>query len=96
MIEFLETITRDLKVIETMPEAAEIISFYVDVKDLASALTLHQQKKSREKQIEAAKVIKKDPVEKCFLITIEGEKDFKLVEMFMNSNNIKFTAKEVV
>jgi Protein of unknown function (DUF1351) len=96
MIEFLEMITRDLKAIESMPEAEKIFSFYVEVKDLASALTLQQKQKEREKQIEAANVIKKDPSEKCFLITIEGEKDFKFVEMFMNSNNIKFTVKEVV
>lgn len=96
MIEFLEKLTRDLAVIETMPNAESLLSVYIEKKDLAVAMTLINQQEQRRKRIEASQALKKNPSSKAYTIFIEGEKDFKLVEMFMLQNQIKYTIKDVI
>lgn len=95
MIEFLEKIAADIKVIETMPNGEDVLSVYIEKKDLAATLTLLNDQEQRRKQIEASQVIKKkNDDERLFEFSVFNEKDAKLVVMFMDNNNIRFTMEE--
>lgn len=98
MVDFLEKITKDLKVIESMPDSKSILSAYIDSKDLASAIYLVNQEKERIAQIEASKALKTNKSAKIsFLVSIavKTQKDLKFLELLLNENDIKFSVDKI-
>ncbi|ELV4714317.1 DUF1351 domain-containing protein [Listeria seeligeri] len=95
MVEWLTKIETELKAIETMPHADEIIAEYKETKDLAvSAQIVSDRHKAQELIKEAKNDIKDDQLHTKITFTLFDEKDVKLVEMFMQQNKIKFEKVE--
>ncbi|HFQ5695893.1 TPA: DUF1351 domain-containing protein [Listeria monocytogenes] len=95
MVEWLTKIETELKVIETMPYADEIIAEYKETKDLAvSAQIVSDRHKAQEVIKEAKNDIKDNQLHSKITFTLFDEKDVKLVEMFMQQNKIKFEKVE--
>ncbi|EAK9260711.1 DUF1351 domain-containing protein [Listeria monocytogenes] len=95
MVEWLTKVENELKVIETMPYADEIIAEYKETKDLAvSAQLVSERHKAQEVIKEAKNDIKDDQLHSKTIFTLFDEKDAKLVEMFMQQNKIKFEKVE--
>ncbi|HAC0020293.1 TPA_asm: DUF1351 domain-containing protein [Listeria monocytogenes] len=95
MVEWLTKIETELKVIETMPYADEIIAEYKETKDLAvSAQIVSDRHKAQEVIKEAKNDIKDDQLYSKITFTLFDEKDVRLVEMFMQQNKIKFEKVE--
>ncbi|HCW3214768.1 TPA: DUF1351 domain-containing protein [Listeria monocytogenes] len=95
MVEWLTKVENELKVIETMPYADEIIAEYKETKDLAvSAQLVSERHKAQEVIKEAKNDIKDDQLHCKTTFTLFDEKDAKLVEMFMQQNKIKFEKVE--
>lgn len=95
MIAFLEKLSRELKAIEVMSNATHVLSHYRTTKDLAAAMTLANEEEQRIK--EAVEFQKKKTIQpsSCqWEITVFYEKDFKLLEMFMQQNDIEFLYEE--
>lgn len=94
MIDFLEKVTRDLKAIETMPNPEDILSRYIETKDLAAALTLQAQEMKRREQIEQAQALKKETEEKKieFLVSVHcyDRKELSLLSMLLDQNGFAF------
>lgn len=87
MVEFLERITKDMKVIETLPNAEAILSAYIESKDLAVAMTLIAHQEQHRRQIEASQALNKNKQQE-YLFAVFNEKDLKLIQMFMEQNKI--------
>lgn len=95
MVEWLTKIETELKIIETMPYADEIIAEYKETKNLAvSAQIVSDRHKAQEVIKEAKNDIKDDQLHTKITFTLFDEKDVKLVEMFMQQNKIKFEKVE--
>lgn len=95
MVKWLTKIETELKVIETMPYADEIIAEYKETKDLAvSAQIVSDRHKAQEVIKEAKNDIKDDQLYSKITFTLFDEKDVRLVEMFMQQNKIKFEKVE--
>ncbi|EAD2398343.1 DUF1351 domain-containing protein [Listeria monocytogenes] len=95
MVKWLTKIETELKVIETMPYADEIIAEYKETKDLAvSAQIVSDRHKAQEVIKEAKNDIKDNQLHSKITFTLFDEKDVKLVEMFMQQNKIKFEKVE--
>lgn len=98
IVTFLNKLTNDLKAIETMPNAKDILSLYMDTKDLAAALTLWQQKEQRRQQIEQAKAIVKEPKLIAYLVSVKcyDQKELKLLEMVLKENGFEYTKDNII
>ncbi|EAC7323798.1 TPA: DUF1351 domain-containing protein [Listeria monocytogenes] len=95
MVEWLTKIETELKIIETMSYADEIIAEYKETKNLAvSAQIVSDRHKAQEVIKEAKNDIKDDQLHTKITFTLFDEKDVKLVEMFMQQNKIKFEKVE--
>ncbi|WP_416887358.1 DUF1351 domain-containing protein [Listeria monocytogenes] len=95
MVKWLTKIETELKVIETMPYADEIIAEYKETKDLAvSAQIVSDRHKAQEVIKEAKNDIKDDQLHSKITFTLFDETDVRLVEMFMQQNKIKFEKVE--
>jgi hypothetical protein len=99
MVAFLEHTQKDINVIKAMDNAKEIVSAYLGRYDLAEAIAIVTAQVAREKEIEKKtkaleKAKAKEEVKQIFAFEVYDEKDFKLVEMFMNQNDIKFMIKD--
>ncbi|QEZ22817.1 hypothetical protein DRA52_15480 [Listeria monocytogenes] len=95
MVEWLTKIETELKVIETIPHADEIIAEYKESKDLAISAQKVSDRHKAQNEIKKAKShteVVKD--KKITTFILEDEKDVKLVEMFMQQNKIKFKKVE--
>lgn len=88
MVAFLEGLAKDLKVIESLPNAEAILSAYIQSKDLALAMTQIAQEEQRKRAIEASQALNKNK-QKEFIIAVFNEKDLKLIQMFMDQNKIQ-------
>lgn len=78
MVEFLEKITRDFNAIGKMQDAEAILTHYVEVKDLAEAITLHEASKARKQAVVDSQAIK-EPVNKtAYLVSIRCENDMEV------------------
>jgi hypothetical protein len=99
MIQFLERITKDLKVIEAMPSAEALLSAYIESKDLAAAIAQVQREEAKRKQIEASAALKKQPTEDkiAYLVSAKcySQKEMKLCEMILQQNGFEFTTDKV-
>lgn len=93
MVLFLEKLTQDMKVIENMPNAQEVLSAYIDTKDLAAALSIIQAQEQRRKAIEASRAIDKN-ARSSFIFEVYDQKDFKIVQLYMQQENIKFKVRD--
>jgi len=94
MVDWLEKIDNDLKVIGSLTNSDSVLAEYYDTKDLTTAINIVNDREAIKNTIVASKVIKNQlPSE--YVIQITDEKDFKLVEMFMQNNNIKYKSKRV-
>jgi hypothetical protein len=92
MVDFLQRLATDMKVIETLPNAEAILSAYIETKDLAVAMTLIAQEEQRRRQIEASQAINKNKQQE-FLFAVFTEKDAKLVGLLLKQENIKFEVR---
>jgi hypothetical protein len=91
MIDFLEKTEKDYNVILSLDEPEKIVSVYILTFDLGQAISHVKEQRQREEYIEASGTIKKvEPTETIFQIMIYDEKDFKLLELFMEQNKIKY------
>lgn len=96
MINWLTKIDDDLAAIEKMDYNDEIIAEYQSCQSLAISVKRvqdrHEQVAKNKKVTynEQAKKVSKS----SFVFTLKNEKDAKLVEMFMETNNIKFEKVE--
>lgn len=95
MIMFLEKISKDISVIEKMPNATPILNHYYDVKDLTAAIELFNLENERKMKIEQAMASMHKPLIKEFHITLFNEKDLTMLEMFMKQNKIKYSVLEL-
>jgi hypothetical protein len=93
MVEFLEGTERDIKVMKSLPHVTEHVSAYLRSYDLAEAMTQVNYMKERRKQIEASQAKKKTNILIQKTFTVYDEKDFLLVELYMQNNKIKFTVE---
>jgi len=90
MIDFLESLTLDLKAIESMPDSSQILSAYLEEKDLAAAISKVASEKVRMDAIQASKAIKVDKGANPFHFTVFHEKDMKLIKLFCEQNKINY------
>lgn len=87
MVTWFEQKDNDLNVIKSLPNADKVLTEYLDTKDLSTAMRIVNEREQRVEQ--AAKVVVKSE-QKQFTITVFDEKDLKMLELFMMSNDIKF------
>lgn len=90
MVDFLEKLAKDLKVIQTMPDSQAILDAYIDSKDLAAAISLYQQREARKAKIEATKALA--PAERiAYMVTTHAAnlKELKLVLRIMDENGFE-------
>lgn len=90
MVAFLEKISRDLKAIEGMENGKEVWKYYTQLMDLSAAVSLTTESEKQRKKIESYKAFEKKVDNVHYEISVFNEKDFKLVEMFMQNNDIDF------
>lgn len=95
MVQWLEKIEADIKVIQSLPNAQDVLAEYADTKDVTVALTIVNEREERKKRVEQVKPVVNQSINQLFIITLDDEKDLKLVEMFMNQNNIKYKSEKV-
>jgi hypothetical protein len=90
MVVFLEKLAKDIKVIETMPNAEALLGAYVDSKDLTAAISLVNDQERRKREIEASQLLKNDPVGIAYLVSISvgSQKELKFIEMLLKENEI--------
>ena len=93
MIEWFENINKDVEVIQTLDHASEILSVYIGSYDLSNAISQVNKREQLRRQAEASEAMHCVLHEKSFLITVYDEKDFTLLKMFMDQNEIKFDVK---
>lgn len=97
MVQWLEKVEADLVAMEHMGNRWEILDYYRSTKDLAAAMNLANQAENRRRQVEASKLkAKAKPLTKNFIFSVFEEKDFKLLKLFMEQNEIKFDVLEEV
>lgn len=94
MVQWLEKIDSDIQVIHTLPNSERVLTEYLDTKDVAVAIRIVNEYEERMNR-----VIQDKPVSQTnklsFVITLEDEKDMKLVEMFMQQNKINYKSEKV-
>lgn len=97
MVDFLEKLAKDLKVIESMPDSEAILDAYMQSKDLAAAITSHQQRQARKQQIEASKAIVQPADKIAYMVTINiaNLKELKLIEMMLHETGFEFTVDKI-
>lgn len=97
MVDWLEKKDTDMKVINSLPNRQEVLSEYLDTKDLSVAINIANDREERKKQLEKVAPVKKavEEVGQAFIITLSDEKDYKLVEMFMQQNKINYKTEKV-
>jgi hypothetical protein len=96
MVDWLEKIDADLKVIQTLPNADAILTEYYDTKDLTTAIKIVNEFEERKKMLnDNLKGSVQNQIKKSYQITLSDEKDLTAVEMFMQLKNIKYTIEKV-
>lgn len=93
MIDWFEKINKDIEVIQALDHANEVLSVYIGTYELAKAISQVNEREQLRRQAEASEALHCVLHEKTFLITVYDEKDYKLVKMFMEKNEIKFNVK---
>lgn len=101
MVQFLEQHQKDLQLIEKMDSSGVLYSHYLNCLDLGSALTLWNEEKERQVQIERnLKVVKLQPTESeiAFLVSVKvyNRKELNLLERILQENQFEYTTDKVV
>lgn len=95
MVIFLESVEKDLGVINTMDNSKEIIAEYLNTLSIAEAIEIVNSRiKAQEKQAEMLKEIG-IKADKKYMFILKSEKDMKFAKMLLNENNIEFELKEI-
>lgn len=95
MVIFLESVERDLGVINTMDNSKEIMAEYLNTLSVAEAIEIVNSRiKAQEKQAEMLKEIG-IKADKKYMFILKSEKDMKFAKMLLNENNIEFELKEI-
>jgi hypothetical protein len=97
MVEFLERITKDIKVIEAMDNSTAILRAYLEAKDLGAAIAQVQREEAKKKQIEASAALKKPTEKIAYLVSVKcmNQKELKLLEILLQQNGFEFTTDKV-
>lgn len=98
MVEFLNRVARDLKAIHLMPNPEAVLAHYIDSKDFAVAITLHEQQEAKKRQIEASKaLVKKGEENIAYMVTVttKDRNVLSLVEMFLEQHDIEFLTEKI-
>jgi hypothetical protein len=98
MVQFLEKIETDIKVMNTMEKAERIVSAYFSTFDVVQAIDQINKEDERTKEIEASGAIKKSPAEKiAFVLSVQvyNQKELKFLEMLLKENGFKFHIDKV-
>lgn len=97
MIAFLNKVTADMKAIESMPNAQQILSAYIGTKDLAAALISVERENERKSQIEASGALKNKDAQISYLVTIEceSENDLRFIKAVMMENAIEYKIDKI-
>jgi hypothetical protein len=98
MVQFLEKIESDMKVLEQLPEVDNHINAYLNTYDLGLAMQIVKQEQERKSQIEQARKKTVHPSGKiAFLVSIrvDSEKELKLLEMILQENKFEYTTDKV-
>jgi Protein of unknown function (DUF1351) len=97
MVAFLEQTEKDIQAIQSMPNAGAILHEYVKIGgfNLAEAIAVVTEQVNKEKEIEKkAKALEKasakEEEKQVFTFKVFDEKDFKLIEMFIQQNKISY------
>lgn len=93
MVKWLEKKDSDFKVILALPNGNDVLSEYLDTKDLAVAINIVNDRETRKKEVIAKKPT--NSIVTKYIITIDSEKDFRLLELFMKSNEIQYKSEKV-
>ncbi|MBC1233651.1 DUF1351 domain-containing protein [Listeria booriae] len=92
LVEWLTRIEADMTVIDTLAYRTEILAEYVEKQHLALAIQVVTQRYEKKRAVE--QVIKgtgerPEPLQQ-YIYTISNKKDAKMIEMFMEQNQIKY------
>jgi len=91
MTQWLEKKELDLGVINSLPNAKDVLAEYFDTNDLSVALKIINEREEREKKAETiVQQTGQAVVKTSFSIALFSEKDLLLVTMFMDNNKIKY------
>lgn len=93
MVEWLQKKEVDLNVIKSLPDSEHVLAEYLDTKDISIAIQIVNDRKRVHEVVSEA--MNKER-ETAYVITLSDEKDFKLMEMFMLANDIKYKFEKVV
>jgi hypothetical protein len=100
MVQFLEKVESDMKVIYQLPEVDNHINAYLNTFDLGQAMTIVKQEQERKAQIELArkKATKQTPEKIAYLVSINvhNQKELKLLEMILEEHQFEYTTEKVV
>jgi len=105
MVAFLEQTEKDVKAIQTMPNAGAILNKYLKLGgfNLAEAIAIVTDELNREKEIEKkAKALEKASAKEeekiGFLVSVKiiNEKELKLLEMILKEHDFEFNIDKVV
>lgn len=88
MVEWLEKKKADYEVIQGLPNTHDVLMEYLDTKDLSVAMNNIKQHDEYKEKLE--KAVPKKEGKQQFTITLSDAKDLKMVEMFMQENNINY------
>lgn len=94
MVIWFEKIRVDFEVIQTLPNANEVLSVYIGLYDLARTISLVNVQEQARQAAEATGVLAKSEVAENYCFTVYSKRDFTLVKMLMEQNVIKFDVKE--
>lgn len=94
MVEWLEKKDADMIVINSLPNAQEVFTEYLDTKDLTVAMSIVNRNQERMKEAEKVIKPKKSLPDSQYEITVFDVKDLKMIEMFMQQNDIKYKTQK--
>lgn len=90
MVTWLEKKDSDLTVIKSIPNSHDVLMEYLDTKDLAIAMNIVNQREEKLQELEKKVTPVKQYEQKQYIITLSDEKDYRLVKLFMQQNNIDY------
>lgn len=98
MVAFFERTDADLKVIETMPAAQDLLSAYLVTFNLTAAIAQVNDQNKLKAAVEASGALKKPAADKiAYLVsvTVYNQKELKLLEMLLKENDYEFTTDKI-
>lgn len=96
LVQWMEKVESDIKLINMSPNSHDVLTEYTVSQDVVSAMTVVAERINRRNVIaEQVKKAKAPTGNTVHIITIDDEKDFTMVRMFMQQNNIKYKSEKV-